>query len=551
MKKIVFYILLLPVLLYATQTGKTLKIYKPSLVRSGQPFQISSVLEFPPDIDTLFFNINPSGNAKITSVFLRTFEEEKTIPFKKSINSENGNPEFEFFITKEEFPNEDSHKFQIILNVSGIRKETTFEIVSYTREKTQSPDLLSQKIVKYENTVEVKTYQTQKPAGKLIRFDANSNFLITLTGIENTNRLLTEFWAKFDSPVNEFFKVIIPESEEMIFGLSVNKFQSLEISGNPDAVFFNNCFISKKAWYHFTVLTDKESEKTSVFVNDVKYCEFENEFSQTPKTLAVEFLNSNPEGRFFIDLLKIWDFGNRLENSFLGKHFLHYAADSSEVLLDLNFDRDFNELSLSRENAKISFGGIQQRRSDAPIFSTVPDLNVSISESYNTIEWKETEYSFANTFILEKSPDGREFTKIYEVDAENEPGKSYYYSDYKEDNSKIVFYRIKQINVDQTVSFSPTVKVGQAEHKDFLVEQNYPNPFNPLTTIKVNVLIPGEYKIVVYDLVGNTVALLHEGYLNEGLHSFEFNGADLPSGIYFYEVAGKKSSNVYKMILAK
>ncbi len=548
MKRIVFYILFSSVLLFANKHEKELKVFNPSLVRADLPFEISVVTEFPDNSDTLFFTVQPNENITLRKVVLRTFTDEKRINFHKKLNPETGLPEYRFAILYDEVNTSEVEKFQLVMNVGGIRKTTKFTFSAYPNRKSEIDE---NETVKYVKDIVINPYKVQRPAGKSAQLTGNSNFEIRLKKAEEIKKLLVEFWAKFDSPEAEFLTINSPETDESLFGISVNKFQSLEVENGKELVFFNNCFISRKTWYHFSVLSDMELRKGEIYVNDTKFCEFDFPDGIELKTLSVKFSNKETNGKYFIDLLKIWNFGNRIENSFKGKHFLHYSADSSEVLLDLNFDRNFSEMDLENELTKISFGGIQIKRSDAPIFSTVPDLNVSISEAYNSIEWEETDYSFAKTFILEKSTDGILFDEVYEVEAENEPGKAYFYSDYKEEDTKIVFYRIKQINTDGTVSYSPTVKVGQAEHKDFTVEQNYPNPFNPLTTIKVDVIIPGEYKIMVYDLVGNTVAVVHDGFLNEGLHSFEFDGSNLPSGIYFYEVASPKTNLVYKMILAK
>ena len=548
MKRTVFYILLSSILLFASNHEKELRVFNPSLVRANSPFEISIIAEFPTNADTLFFSVQPNENVSLRKVILRTFTDEKRIKFRRKLDPETGLPEFHFAILHNEINTSETERFQLVMKIGGIRRTTRFTFSAFPNRKLALDENEEMKFVK---DIVVSSYRVQRPAGKLAQLTENSNFEIQLKKAEEINKLLVEFWAKFDSPEAEFLTIKNPEADETLFGISVNKFQSLEVENGKELVFFNNCFISLKTWYHFSVLSDLDLRKGEIYVNDTKFCEFDFPDAVEFKTLSVEFSNREINGKFFIDLLKIWNFGNQIENSFKGKHFLHYTADSSNVLFDLNFDRNFSEIDLENDLTKISFGGIQIKRSDAPIFSTVPDLNVSISEAYNSIEWEETEYSFAKTFILEKSADGITFSEVYEVEADNEPGKMYYFSDYKEEDTKIVFYRIKQINTDGTISYSPTVKVGQAEHKDFTVEQNYPNPFNPLTTIKVDVIIPGEYKIMIYDLVGNTVSVLHDGFLNEGLHSFEFDGSNLPSGIYFYEVASPQTNLVYKMILAK
>ena len=86
---------------------------------------------------------------------------------------------------------------------------------------------------------------------------------------------------------------------------------------------------------------------------------------------------------------------------------------------------------------------------------------------------------------------------------------------------------------------------------DFELGQNYPNPFNPSTTIAYSLNKTETVKLVVYNLLGQEVSVLVEGVKTAGQHTVQFNGADLPSGIYFYklEAAGQIFTN--KMMLIK
>lgn len=89
----------------------------------------------------------------------------------------------------------------------------------------------------------------------------------------------------------------------------------------------------------------------------------------------------------------------------------------------------------------------------------------------------------------------------------------------------------------------------------FLLEQNYPNPFNPETEIRFRISELGFAELIVYDVLGREVGLLINKEMNPGNYTVEFNGNNLPSGIYFYElfVTGKniKFSETKKMILLK
>lgn len=85
----------------------------------------------------------------------------------------------------------------------------------------------------------------------------------------------------------------------------------------------------------------------------------------------------------------------------------------------------------------------------------------------------------------------------------------------------------------------------------FSLHQNYPNPFNPETTIQIDLPESGFVSVKIYDIKGREVATLVNEKLNFGIHKFNFNATDLPSGTYIYVLrAGEFKSNK-KMILIK
>ncbi len=70
---------------------------------------------------------------------------------------------------------------------------------------------------------------------------------------------------------------------------------------------------------------------------------------------------------------------------------------------------------------------------------------------------------------------------------------------------------------------------------EFKIESVYPNPFNPVTSISVSIPEASMLKLSVFNIVGQEVALLEDGCLNHGYYSFEFDGSELASGIYFVQ----------------
>jgi hypothetical protein len=93
------------------------------------------------------------------------------------------------------------------------------------------------------------------------------------------------------------------------------------------------------------------------------------------------------------------------------------------------------------------------------------------------------------------------------------------------------------------------------------LSQNYPNPFNPVTKIRFsipyNAQTDHELVLRVYDALGREVQTLVRENLSPGTYEVDFNGENLPSGIYFYKLTVDGNSNTggftetKKMILIK
>jgi hypothetical protein len=85
----------------------------------------------------------------------------------------------------------------------------------------------------------------------------------------------------------------------------------------------------------------------------------------------------------------------------------------------------------------------------------------------------------------------------------------------------------------------------------FYLYQNYPNPFNPTTKISYQILEPSFVTLKVYDMLGNEIKTLVNEEKPAGSYGVEFNGRELPSGIYVYKIQAGFFSQTKKMILLK
>jgi predicted RNA methylase len=85
----------------------------------------------------------------------------------------------------------------------------------------------------------------------------------------------------------------------------------------------------------------------------------------------------------------------------------------------------------------------------------------------------------------------------------------------------------------------------------FNLLQNYPNPFNPSTIIEFSLPKSELVELKVHNILGKEVSTLVSNKLNQGNHSYTFDGKNLASGIYYYQLLAGDYTEVKKMILLR
>ncbi len=95
------------------------------------------------------------------------------------------------------------------------------------------------------------------------------------------------------------------------------------------------------------------------------------------------------------------------------------------------------------------------------------------------------------------------------------------------------------------------VHEGQALPQKFQLQQNYPNPFNPTTAIDFTIPKAGYVSLKVYNVLGQEVATLVNGFKAPQAYTVNFDGANLATGIYFYTLKYGDRSITKKMLLLK
>ena len=95
------------------------------------------------------------------------------------------------------------------------------------------------------------------------------------------------------------------------------------------------------------------------------------------------------------------------------------------------------------------------------------------------------------------------------------------------------------------------VAAAEERPEAFGLQKAFPNPFNPVTNISWSLPATAHAELLVFNLVGSQVAVLHDGLAEAGEHISHFNGSRLPSGMYLVQLRSENLQDVSRVLLVK
>ena len=112
--------------------------------------------------------------------------------------------------------------------------------------------------------------------------------------------------------------------------------------------------------------------------------------------------------------------------------------------------------------------------------------------------------------------------------------------------------RLKQIDFDGAFEYSPQVEIAIGVPGTHLLTQAYPNPFNPQASFSLSVAASQNVEVALYNAIGQRVATLFSGQMEAGqARAFTIDGANMPSGSYYYRAIGQTFAESGRVTLLK
>lgn len=130
-------------------------------------------------------------------------------------------------------------------------------------------------------------------------------------------------------------------------------------------------------------------------------------------------------------------------------------------------------------------------------------------------------------------------------------GNSYFFKTKKGENERNFRLIVGSKNYAEQNSFGiPLVPI------QYKLEQNFPNPFNGSTKISYTLSHSANVKIYIYNLLGQIVKIIDDGFHPIGKYTVAWNGKNnigeiVASGIYFYKISTEEFVAQKKMIYLK
>ena len=80
----------------------------------------------------------------------------------------------------------------------------------------------------------------------------------------------------------------------------------------------------------------------------------------------------------------------------------------------------------------------------------------------------------------------------------------------------------------------------------------YPNPFNPTTSLELSVPVAGHVSVQVYNLMGQLVTTLADGYMDANTYqTLTWDASNVSSGMYFVKAKTADAVTTQKLMLVK
>jgi hypothetical protein len=176
------------------------------------------------------------------------------------------------------------------------------------------------------------------------------------------------------------------------------------------------------------------------------------------------------------------------------------------------------------------------------------DFQVNNKGGQSQLSWLTASEVNVQGFDVERSATGKYFEKVGYVKSAGTPRGAYSFTDEVPVNG-VNYYRLKIINTNGSIEYSPVRSVNFAENRTTGLSVS-PNPAKEAVTVKLNAQEAKTMTLSLMDVAGKVV-MTEQKKVEAGFNQLNLNLSRYPAGLYFLKVGDAGASEVHRLVIAE
>ncbi len=228
-----------------------------------------------------------------------------------------------------------------------------------------------------------------------------------------------------------------------------------------------------------------------------------------------------------------------------GKLFVHVESDTPLRTIEENRNKLVNTFYSTYPPPQI----------DTPLPVSLTEITHAWNKNDLVLKWKTvSEINHAGFYIIRNGTVIADYRKLHYLKGSGNTTSEKNYSFIDKNQSgqnENLNYEIISVSIDGSEKrYTHKVEANNFSG-DFQLYSNYPNPFNPKTVFSFKLAAVAETELTLFNLLGQKISTLINRKLEAGFHNYEFDGTQLPSGIYFIFLKAGSYTASKKIVLMK
>ncbi len=174
-------------------------------------------------------------------------------------------------------------------------------------------------------------------------------------------------------------------------------------------------------------------------------------------------------------------------------------------------------------------------------------FSADCDKEFVTLSWTTASEVNNDYFTVEKRSDGKDYSEVTKVKGNGTSSEQHFYEAKDLKAEGVVYYRLKQFDIDGKVSYSDEIKVQCNRNGLHEIVGIYPNPSHGVVAIDLFLAEGGHVKVMLYNSIGQVVRE-EQMTLKNGFRKLAIDMSGLPPDVYQLNLTTGYSVSTRKIV---